>query len=66
MVNNSTNINKTNNHLLLQLNEHKKDHDVGIPGPGVVQSQHMVRLSQLMGSSPLNNLISNSHTENGI
>jgi hypothetical protein len=26
MVNNSTNINKTNNHLLLQLNEHKKDH----------------------------------------
>jgi hypothetical protein len=39
---------------------------LGIPGPGVVQSQHMVRLSQLMGSSPLNNLISNSHTENGI
>jgi hypothetical protein len=26
MVNNSTNINKTNNNLLLQLDEHKKDH----------------------------------------
>jgi hypothetical protein len=26
MVNNSTNINKTNNHILLQLNEHTKYH----------------------------------------
>jgi len=28
MVNNSININKTNNHLSLQLTEHKKDHDM--------------------------------------
>jgi hypothetical protein len=39
MVNNSTNINKTNNHLLSQLIEHKKNlkngtYDVGIPVPG--------------------------------
>jgi hypothetical protein len=28
MVNNSTNINKINNHLSSQLIEHKKDHDI--------------------------------------
>ena len=36
MVNNSTNINKTNNHLSPSLNEHKKGtttYDVGNPGP---------------------------------
>jgi hypothetical protein len=29
MVNNSTNINKTNNHLSSQIIDHGKDHDVG-------------------------------------
>jgi hypothetical protein len=39
MVINSTNINKTNNHLSSQIIVQKKDHDydVGIPGPGFEQ-----------------------------
>jgi len=36
MVNNSTNINKTNNHLSSQLNTKKfTTYDVGNPGPGL-------------------------------
>jgi hypothetical protein len=40
MVNNSTNINKTNSHFSPSLTEHKKDtkYDVGILGP-VLQGQ---------------------------
>ena len=41
MVNNPTNINKTNKHLSSQLTERKKTatSDVGIPGPGLGQVQ---------------------------
>ena len=42
MVNNSTNINKTNNHSSFQLIEHIKDHDVGNPYPGLGQTQKWV------------------------
>ena len=47
MVYNSTNINKKNTkHLILTyLTEHKKTmtYDVGNPGPGVGQAQHLAR-----------------------
>ena len=41
MVNNSTNINKTNNQLSPELTEHKKDNDIciGNLGPGLGQAQ---------------------------
>jgi ribosomal protein L18 len=42
MVNNSNNINKTNNHISPQIIEHKKDHDIiyvdGNPGSGLGQA----------------------------
>ena len=40
MVNNSTNINKANNQLLLQLNEHKKDHDMTLQFQVLVWYRH--------------------------
>ena len=43
MVNSSTNINKTNNHLSPQFTEHKKNHttyDVGNPSPSLRQAQN--------------------------
>ena len=46
-VNNSTNINKTNNHLSLQIIEHKKKTmtcDAGNPGPGLRQAQKVLIL----------------------
>jgi hypothetical protein len=45
MANNSTNINKTNDHLLPQLIEHKKTttYDVGNPGSGLGQAQKLWR-----------------------
>jgi len=39
MVNNSTNIYKTNNHLSNQIIEYKKDHDVTLESPGLGQAQ---------------------------
>jgi hypothetical protein len=41
LVNNSTNINKSNNHISPQLNEHKKTviYDVGNPCPGLGEAQ---------------------------
>jgi hypothetical protein len=42
MVNNSTNVNKTNNHLSLQITKHKKKtrtYDIGNPDPGLGQAQ---------------------------
>jgi hypothetical protein len=32
--------NKTNNHFSSQTIEHKKDHDIGNPDPGLGQAQH--------------------------
>jgi hypothetical protein len=56
MVYNSTNINKKNTkHLILAyLTEHKKTmtYDVGNPGPGVGQAQHLAALSRLIRSQP--------------
>jgi hypothetical protein len=40
MVNNSTNINKTNNHLSFKLTKHREypmTYEVGNPGPGLGQ-----------------------------
>jgi hypothetical protein len=39
MVNNSTNINKMNNHLSFQITECKKDNDIWNPDPGLGQAQ---------------------------
>jgi hypothetical protein len=39
MVNNSTNINKTNNYLSTKTIEHKKDHDIWNLNPGLGQEQ---------------------------
>jgi hypothetical protein len=42
MINNSTNIIKTNNHLSPSLTDHEEKtmtHDVGNPGPGLRQAQ---------------------------
>jgi hypothetical protein len=39
MVNNSTNFNKANNHISLQLIEHRKFHNAGNPGPDLRQAQ---------------------------
>jgi len=42
MVNNSTNINKTNNHLSPKHTEHRKHHnDVGNAGPGLGYAQKL-------------------------
>ena len=46
MVNNSTNINKTNNNLSPKTTEHNEHHtayDVGNLGPGVAQSRNVAR-----------------------
>ena len=47
MINNLTNINKTNHQLLPKIIGHKKDHnyDVGNPGPGLEQAQKCDRLA---------------------
>ena len=52
MVNNSTNINKTNNHLSLQTIERKKTmaYGVGNRGPGLGQVQKSAGFNFLVGS----------------
>ena len=48
MVNNSSNIIKTNNHLSPQLIEHEKKtmtSDIGNPGPGMGDAKHFACLS---------------------
>jgi len=63
MFNNSTNINKTNNHLSRQITEHKKRprYEVGNPGPGLRQTWKYAESNRLMESqsSPLDNWFSN-------
>jgi len=51
MVNNSTNINKMNNHLSPQLIEHKKNqwHDFGNPGAGLEQAHSCGRVKPING-----------------
>jgi hypothetical protein len=52
MVNNFTNINKTNNHLSPQSIEHKKKtmiYDVGNPGPSLGQAQQCGGVKPLIG-----------------
>jgi hypothetical protein len=52
MVNNSTNINKTNNHLSPSLNEHKrKDHDIWRrkSSPGLGQAKKCGRAKPVDG-----------------
>jgi hypothetical protein len=46
MVNNSTDINKKNNHLSHQSTEHKETmtYDIGNPGPGLGQPQKCDRV----------------------
>ena len=47
MVNNSTNINKMNNHISPQLIKHKQKtmiYDIGNPGPGLRQAQKCSRV----------------------
>ena len=51
MVNNSTNINKTNNHLSPSLSEHKKKTDIRNPRYGLGHGAKMwAELKGLMGS----------------
>jgi len=53
MVNNSTNINHTNNYLSPKFIEHKqkiRTHDVGNPSTVLRQHYIMPKLNQLMGS----------------
>ena len=52
MVNNSPNINKTNNHFSPSLTEHNKirTYDVGIPYPGLEKAQICAELNRLMNS----------------
>ena len=62
MVNNSTNINKTNNHLSSELTEHKKKrgittYDIGNPDPGLGHTQKCGGVKP----SPLDNWISNGN-----
>ena len=61
MVNNSTNINKTNNNLPPQIIAHKRDHEVGTPRPGLWHVHNCGGVKSVNGShpSPLDNLISN-------
>ena len=52
MVNNSANINKTNNHISLQPIAHKKKtmtYDVVNPGPGLGQAQKCGRVKLVDG-----------------
>ena len=55
MVNNSNNINNTNNHLLLSLTEHNKEHDkhalhcIGYPHPVMVQAQRFGGVQRVNG-----------------
>ena len=54
MVNNSTNINKTNNHLSPQIIEYKKDHDIWHPSE--IQTQNVTWLNwlnPLLNGSPI-------------
>ena len=57
MVNNSTNINKTNNHLSSQLNSLNTDktttYYVGNPGPGLGQAHKSGRVAPVNGIPPL-------------
>jgi hypothetical protein len=56
MVKNSTNMNKTNNHLSSYLTEHKKKtmtDDVGNPGPGLGQAQKCGRVKPGNGKTTL-------------
>jgi len=55
IVNNSTNINKTNNHLPPQIIKHKKttSFSVGNPGPGLVQEQKCGRVKPVNGTTTL-------------
>jgi len=52
MVNNFTNINKTNNHLSPSVTEQKETmtYDVGNPGPGLRQATQVAELNRLMRS----------------
>ena len=50
MVNDSTNINKMNNRLSFQITEHKKDHGVGNPRPGLGQAWKCGRVKLVNGS----------------
>ena len=69
MVNNSTNISKTNNHSWPQTSEDSKGTKtewVGNPGPGLVQAKIVTRLNPLFGPQPssgLYNWISNRITD---
>jgi hypothetical protein len=52
MVNNSNNINKTNNHLSTQNIEHKKKpitYGIGNSGPGLEQAQQCGRVKPING-----------------
>jgi hypothetical protein len=52
MVNNSNNINKTNNHLSTQNIEHKKKtitYGIGNSGPGLGQAQQCGRVKPING-----------------
>jgi hypothetical protein len=63
MVNNATNINKTQNHISSQPIEHKKTttYDVGNSGPGLGQAQKCGVVEQLNGT-PIPFLITGSPT----
>ena len=56
MVNNSTNMNKPDNHLSSSLTEHKmkRDHDIFVYNPelGLTQTYKCTGLNRLMGSQP--------------
>jgi len=75
MVNNSTNINKTNNYLSPQFIEHLKKktttYDIGNPSPGLEQTQNVKPINEIStlvncyffstfnGEKPQNILINN-------
>jgi hypothetical protein len=68
MVNNSTNINKMNNHVLSQIIEHKKrsrDMILGIQGLALDRHENMTGLNRLLLSKPfhLDNWIFNGYTD---
>jgi hypothetical protein len=69
MVKNSTNINKTNNHISPQIIEHITNttiYDAGNTGPGLGQANKYGRVKPVNGIStihpPLDNWISNGKT----
>ena len=64
MVNHSSNINKTNNHISLQFIEHKRDHDIcRNPYSGLGQAQICGGVKPVNGMqpSPLHNWHSNGN-----